>query len=431
MSLLLAETRRRLWVTVLEILVESSMESGAPPLVTMDDFDTKPPGHYNDEDLLGDDAATQIQSPRPLTTFTDTSVQIALFHSIDVRLKIATYLNEFRSVPTYEKTLGFNSDLTSASRNLDALMAIYQSQEPGLSVFQLAATEHTVQRYFLALHLPWLGLAKEDPRYYFSRKTCIEIALRNQKEGQAHGFLGAESGHDPDDFGRLLICALGGFRYIGTQCLLVLVVELLWQLEEHRTTFRNFGASASGPSAAPTGASPARTPGMGFGLLSSPMSQPSETLDYVLQASNWMRTRIKAGEMNLKSYLFAAAMYAEVAGLQKGLSDAELTLQVRNAVTEAAKTSSNILRERYAMEVGDDAQETAVRTAERTSDAVASRFMSTNEMQVPEMVGQYLSMDPGSSGSLSDWGWDALGDPDCNFNLNLGAMDLLFGDGGI
>lgn len=450
MSLFTAETRRRLWATILEILVLSSMESGGPPLITTQDFDTKPPGNFDDEDLLNDNPSTPAPTPLPMTKFTDTSIQIALLSSIRIRLQVSSYLNEFRSEPTYEKTLELNSDLTSASRSFDAFLRMYQSQQPSLSNFQIPLTEHTIHHYFLALHLPWLGFSKDDPRYYFSRKLCIDVAVRNQKEARAHGFLGADSETEPDDFGRLLICASSGFRYIGTQCLLVLISVLIWELEEQRTALRSLDATGSGlylHTAMPKAVS---TPGMGFGLSSSQTSQFDEVFEIIRCASAWTRARIKAGETNLKGYLFGAVMLAEAEGLLKGLSDAEITTLVPRTASEAVRECLEILQGLHAANTGDDDDSALMSGMASVADSGATAVDGSRTSGVEDLE----SMNIGSSSTINDWAWDAvsglvqehsthpplcadfanttqLDDPNFNFNLNFGAMDVLFGNEGI
>lgn len=445
MSLLAAETRRRLWATILEILVSSSMESGGPPLISSNDYDTKPPGNYNDDDLLRDDPPAQTPSPQPLTTFTDTSVQLALLNSIKVRLSIASYLNEFRSVPNYDKTLVLNSDLTAASRSLDALLRVYQSQEPGLSSFQLCALEHTIQRYFLALHFPWLGFSKNDPRYFFSRKLCVDIAVRNQKEGSVHGFIGTVDGSPaPDDFGRLLICASGGFRYIGTQCLLTLILELLWELEESRAAMRAVTGNCGGrptngtapmPATTPSSSAmpqPASTPGMGANFLGA--MQPDGGCDgemvVVLQrATRWMRARLMAGEVNVKGYLFGSAMLAEAEALQRGVSDDDLFAVVQQASTKSSTDALAILKDIYADEIARSTAAVDGHPGLTTSGGMGSvgqpRYTGMDGTQVPiPTPGQsggpvegerFEAVDTGAGGAMTDWDWEVV-------SLPFGAM---------
>lgn len=455
MSLLAAETRRRLWATILEILVQSSMECGCPPLISVDDYDVNPPGNYNDEDLLGDDDPAQIPSPHPVATLTDSSIQIALLSTLKVRLQIASYLNEFRSVTSYDKTLALNSDLTAASRSLDTLLRVYQSQTPGLSIFQLCEAEHVTQRFFLALHLPWLSYAKDDPRYLLSRKLCVDVSLRNQKTAKAHGYLGTASGAEPDDFGRLLTCATGSHRYIGTQCLIILTIELFWKLEEHRETLRNLGMGMTGLTPGPASTPFSNAPGLG---MNPDGVQVCEMLDTLKNSSRWMRQRIQAGEVNVKGYIFAQAITSEVEGLQRGLSDDDLRQVVHEAAWESATDALSLVKKLHALIPCDDENETSAASlpAAAESSGMARDPTSTgaDDTRFPPMDENYAAMDPGSNGEMSDWEWDMvscfivlplnhttketdkgvdfgglqLQDPNFNLNIRLGGMELMFGD---
>lgn len=459
MSLLAAETRRRLWATILEILVQSSMECGGPPLVAEHDYDVKPPGNYNDEDLLGDDDASgRTPAPHPVATMTDASVQIALLSTMGVRLRIASYLNEFQSNTAYDKTLALNSELTAASRGLDTLLRVYQSQSPGLLNFQLRETEHVIQRYFLSLHLPWLGLAKDDPRYFLSRKVCVETGLRNQATAKAHGYLGTANGAELDDFGRLLICAAGSHRYTGTQCLTVLTIQLFWELEEHRQTLKNLGVGMT--NFVPPLSTPFSSSSASSGL--SPGGNPGhEMLDALRNASKWMRARIQAGEVNVKGYLFGRAMLSEVEGLQRGIPDDELRTLVYETTREAAEDSMSIVKELHAripippqQEGGEVVMPDAPGAAPADGDrAEGDNAQATTQngagmdAPFPEMSDDFATIDPGSNGEMSDWEWDMvsclgqsmrvihtdndglqLQDPSSNFNIRLGSMGFMFGD---
>lgn len=450
MSLLAAETRRRLWATILEILVESSVEGGGPPLASDHDHDVQPPGNYNDQDLVGDDdAAGQAPPPHPVGTFTDASVQIALLGTLPIRLRIATYLNQFRSVTSYDKTLLLNSELTTASRTLETLLRVYQSQSPTSLAFQLCETEHVTQRYFLALHMPWLSLARNDPRYFLSRKLCVEVSLRNLNMAKAHGFLGSANGAEPDEFGRLLICASGSHRYAGTQCLIILTIHLFWGLEEHRQTLKDLGVTM--PPSTPL----ASSPGVG---VSSDEVQGHEMLEKLRDSARWLRCRIQAGEVNVKGYLFGRAMFAELEGLYRGLGDDELRNLVIEETREATADALGIVKGLHALiPPGDDGDgDGAVAAAPSTAIAgggATAQAAAVHGAQFPTASESYGTMDPGTNGpgEMSNWEWDMvswiglmissvapqkdaddddlqLQDPNFNLNIRLGGMELMFGD---
>lgn len=327
-------------------LLTQTRDSGGPPLISPLDYDTKPPGNYNDEDLLRDTTAAEVPQPKPLTTFTDTSIQIGLVRTIKVRIEIAAYLNDFRSVTSYDKSLAINSELTAASRSLDALLRAHKSQTPGPSRFQLQTVEHVMQRYFLAIHLPWLGLAKDDPRYFFSRRLCVDAGLRHHRVVKAHtSFDPAErAGQDPDDFGRLLICGSGSVRFIGTQCLLAATLEYVWELDERLEGARSLDL---GTAATTSTTSAASTPGASMGFMGS-MVDEGEMLDLLRYTVEWMRARIKAGEVNVKGFLFATAVLAEAEGLTKDSSEEQLKDIVRQACLESAREALDLLKEMHA-----------------------------------------------------------------------------------
>lgn len=83
MSPLNIELRRRLWATIMEMIVQSSLESGQPPLISFDDFDTKPPSNINDSEI--DESTQTLPRPKDRTIFTDTSLQLALLQSLRIR----------------------------------------------------------------------------------------------------------------------------------------------------------------------------------------------------------------------------------------------------------------------------------------------------------------------------------------------------------
>ena len=433
MSLLAAETRRRVWATILEILVQSSMDSGGPPLISPDNYDTKPPGNYNDEDLLRDTASADTLSPEPSITFTDTSIQIALNKSIKTRLDIAAYLNDFRSVPSYDRSLSLNATLTTASKSLDALLRVYRSQPNGPSTFQSRVIGQMIQRYFLALHLPWLGSAREDPRYYFSRKLCVEIGLRYHKEAKEHGYVGKSDGTfaAPDDFGRLLICGSGGFRYIGMQCLLTATLELLWELEERTEGTRNLGLGPIGdfPGAAHTPSvtpSTASTPGLGFGALGAAGCENGEMLEILRHSAAWMKSRVMAGEINIKGYLFTRAMLSEAEGLVNGANDEELERILRAKCVEAAKDALSLIKDMYAAVLNESPP---AGEADVSGQARAPLYTGIDEtpVTIDHVDNGFSTMDAGTGGQMTtDWDWDMVSPPPglCEIHMPQHLTDL-------
>ncbi|EZF68481.1 hypothetical protein H105_08998 [Trichophyton soudanense CBS 452.61] len=83
------EIRRRLWATVLEIVVQSSMDSGGLPLIHMQGIDCELPSNIEDEQLEDANEIIDATHAKLLEEYTMTSVQIALVKSLPLRLEIA------------------------------------------------------------------------------------------------------------------------------------------------------------------------------------------------------------------------------------------------------------------------------------------------------------------------------------------------------
>ncbi|KAL6359560.1 hypothetical protein LRP88_06981 [Fusarium phalaenopsidis] len=169
-----SEMRRRLWNTILEISLQSSLSSGSPPLISLDDFDTEPPGNFDDDQLLADDPA-----PRPEHEFTELSIARALRKTFPDRLNVAKLLNNIGSQGSYEETLRIDAELRASYRALTQTLHGCKST-PGRSPsqFELCAVDFIMRRYVSALHFPFLGPSLHETCYAFSRKVSVEASFK-------------------------------------------------------------------------------------------------------------------------------------------------------------------------------------------------------------------------------------------------------------
>ena len=81
------EIRRRLWITIAELDIQSSLLSGMPPTLRAGAYGTNLPSNFDDNDLT--EGMEELPEPRPLEEWTPTRPQIALAQSIDWRLRAA------------------------------------------------------------------------------------------------------------------------------------------------------------------------------------------------------------------------------------------------------------------------------------------------------------------------------------------------------
>ncbi|KAK0722143.1 hypothetical protein B0T26DRAFT_641820 [Lasiosphaeria miniovina] len=332
MPRLRAELRRRLWTTILEICLQASLDAGGLPLISLSNFDTKPPTNINDEEIVlsqngSTDVAVATDSARSSSSFSHVAVQIALFKSFATRLTIANLINDPQvssKSPKYHETLRLSTELVAENRALMQRLRSFPSDElgaEGVSIFQFRLLEITMNRYLLALHLSWWRDGLHSPTHYFSRKTSVDAALtlvalaRNTTVDQVpDNGLSPEQQHlaptsSASDFDRFIICGSGFPRSMLIQACLVVSLEYLSRKEEDRN---NLGTVVKSPSGE---------------------AELHAVFDWV---TDWWKNRIRAGETNIKSYVFGPMLIPYVDVLESGTdSEAGTALIMQQATGRA------------------------------------------------------------------------------------------------
>ena len=300
-----AEMRRRIWATVFEMAIQTALDAGMPPLITVDDFDTEPPANIDDEELA---EGVQVMShSKPIGVYTRTSIQILLIKSQRTRLRIVQLLNNFQCGPSYDEVLRLDQEITQACNDASRVLMAYSSAHTRPTAFQRILLDIFVRRYLLHLHVPFFVQSKVDPRYYFSRKVCLETALAIFFHSGAEDL---PPGHDPrimDDYTRLKLVGGGIFKDVVLHAATIISVELLLQLEEDLRS----------------------------GLPPSTQRKASrEPLCQALQDIIALTSdRIRGGENNAKGHLFFSAVAAYIQAMTNGIP-------AENVVPEASKRSA-------------------------------------------------------------------------------------------
>ncbi|KAK8080828.1 hypothetical protein PG997_008646 [Apiospora hydei] len=316
-----AEIRRRLWNTTLELALQSSMNAGGPPMISLDEFDTGPPSDCDDAELdtSGVDRNHQLTSaPANTNRFTDTTVTLVLRKSFPLRLAIVRHLNDINSMGKYDDTLKLSAQLQTAYKAASLSLRRFDSgggRQP--SAFQKQLVNFIFHHYFQSHHLPYLRWALWEPAYAFSRKMVIEMSLKlfsAVSESSSYGYSvgntsivshrpsphgagvpGTATGtpssitahhHHHDDLNRLATNSCGFFRNATTKASMLIPVELQYQALEND----------------------------GLGLL----TPRPDLLAAVRDTSVWAMRRIRAGETNTKGYIMCRAMVTYVEGLAAG-----------------------------------------------------------------------------------------------------------------
>ncbi|KAF2143542.1 uncharacterized protein K452DRAFT_317031 [Aplosporella prunicola CBS 121167] len=360
-----AEMRRRLWSTILEMTVQTSIDSGGPPLISMDDFDCEPPSNIDDADMEEDSPPPEI---KPIEEYTQTTVQITLAQSLPLRLEIARYLNNFRSEPTYESTLRLGNELSALLQTNSCRFKSFPPERAQPTALHIKFIEHFTHRFLLVLHQPFALQAKTNPMYYYSRKVCTDAALLLRHYTPSPRIIGSKA-YD-DDYTCIKLHGNGFFRDVPLRSSIYICHELLTQLKEAANSF----------------------------ISAADKLARQELRNVIVDYVDHSAARIRAGETNMRGHVFFVAVLAQVDSLMAGEPPKPAILK---AIKEALEFCYRLLRERA---------ESMAHLSEYGSDMGSERQRGSNStpMQLDDFGWYDMTQDSGFNFNIPDsWIWPA------------------------
>ncbi|KAI1097360.1 hypothetical protein F4804DRAFT_347249 [Jackrogersella minutella] len=298
MSILRAEVRRRLWATVVEMVVQSSLDSAMPPRISFNDFDTEAPANVNDDEI--DESTTTLQ-PHPRSTYTSASMQLMLLDLLPTRLRILHLLNGLHSELSYIDALTLSSEITDEYRICNSFMR--DNEKSGVTAFHRNLLDYLVRRFLIPLHCPFAGEARENPLFYYSLKVSLDSAM-------------SIISPEPDEgFSRLMAIGGGMFREGIRYALTVITRELISQIEAQR--------------------------------VDGTLHRNSQYIQLLKQAVDDMITlsveRIRQGETNVKGPMFLSMIKAQAEAMEEGIP---CELKVAQSAKDSLDLCYGILRTR-------------------------------------------------------------------------------------
>jgi len=311
---MVTEMRRRMWNTVLEICVQSSLTSGGPPLLSLNDFDAQAPRNLDDDQLGVVDPVS-----KPANEFTQVSFSLALCNTFPTRLAIVQLLNGLHMSCTYEEILRLDAELRTAYRTISYAFQPHRiSNGPGSSQFGLQMIDFLMQAYLSALHVPFSNPPLNQSTFAFSRRVFVETALKIWYilRPSANGLSSYSRGQAMPSatvsaLSRFGACGPGIFRVAGMQAALLVALELRTQIQEDER------------------------------LESIPIRP--DLLAVLRDAREWSLNRIKIGEPNVKGYIMFSMIWAQIEGLMQNLGKDEISQSLVKAAIEAESITIPIL----------------------------------------------------------------------------------------
>lgn len=316
------EMHRRLWHTVLEIVLQTSLDSGGSPLISVGDYDTQCPGNFNDEDLL-----VRTISPRQYDEYTETTVARARWHSLSVRLAILKYLNDFGSKAVYKETLRLDKELRAAQKTMNRILQASRSRAGHIS-FDVGSTmaNFLLATYIFALHTPFLATAFREPTHAFSRMALLDNSLKLWPLLCPSSALAAQTGSSAANtsniWRRLTFCDQRIFHVAVKHVTVTVLLEVREQFQE-----------ADGLGAAPLGV---------------------DLLKILQESKTWTLEGIKVGETNIKGYMASCMAASYVEALKRGLQKDEMANFLVQATGDAVDTCLPLLENMLRLERGED-----------------------------------------------------------------------------
>ncbi|KAL6886163.1 hypothetical protein HDV57DRAFT_379159 [Trichoderma longibrachiatum] len=273
MSVLQTQLRRRLWATIVELVVQSSLDSALPPRLSFDDFDTEPPANCNDDEI--EEPVAELK-PHGRERFTGASLQLILLDSLPTRLRILNLLNDLHSELSYLDVLDLSADILEACRRSNAF--VRENRSCGVTPFHHNLVDYLLRRFLIPLHCPFAHKARTNPLLHYSLKVSLDAAM---------AIVYPES---DEGFSNLMAIGGGLFREGIRYATSIVSLELLAQSEAHYmdgTLHRNLHH----------------------------ISHLKKAMEELMSLS---LERVRRGETNIKNHMFLSMVMAQAEAMERG-----------------------------------------------------------------------------------------------------------------
>ncbi|KAH7401722.1 fungal-specific transcription factor domain-containing protein [Phaeosphaeria sp. MPI-PUGE-AT-0046c] len=161
------EMKKRLWVTIMELEMQSSLESGLQSSLTALYWDTPAPANLPDDAFSID--TQELPASRPIDHFTSSSYLGISRTSIPLRLQLMQLLNDPSEDMPYSEVLHYDAQIHDLLSNLPKWDDSRAKLPSELLQLQL-------RQYLIILHRPYAILAPNNNRYVYSFTACIDAA---------------------------------------------------------------------------------------------------------------------------------------------------------------------------------------------------------------------------------------------------------------
>jgi hypothetical protein len=161
------EMRRRIWATIMELELQSSIDCGLQSSLCGFFFDNQAPANLPDDTFSTE--TQQLPAPRPLDHYTDTSYLAWSIKSLPLRVHLMQLLNNPTTEFQYSDVLHYDNQINSLLSTLPN-WTDERTGTPG------ALLDLQLRQFLLILHRPYAKLASTNSRFTYSFTSCIKAA---------------------------------------------------------------------------------------------------------------------------------------------------------------------------------------------------------------------------------------------------------------
>ncbi|KAF9894375.1 hypothetical protein FE257_007878 [Aspergillus nanangensis] len=172
------EMRRRVWTFVRQADLLFSFQVGLPSMIRSSDSDTELPRNLYDDDF--DEDCTELPPSRPPHETTPISFLIAKARLTYAFGRVVEDASSLQSAP-YDKVMEMDGELRRAHEMIPEHLVVRSLEESQLDPANLIMSRYEIMSVYhkaqSVLHRRFIVRARENPRFTYSRRTCIDSAM--------------------------------------------------------------------------------------------------------------------------------------------------------------------------------------------------------------------------------------------------------------
>ena len=169
------EMRRRLWATMVELELQTSIDRGMPSALAGISCDSANALNVNDDDF--GEESRKPPSQRPWDEYTKASFLHISRSSLGLRVSLNAVLNELSSHPQYEDVLAYDDKIMQKLQDNPSRSSFQGARDVSiLPDLPRTLLDIQLRQFLILLHSPFARQVESNSRYSLSKMVCFNAA---------------------------------------------------------------------------------------------------------------------------------------------------------------------------------------------------------------------------------------------------------------